>query len=91
MVLKRLRLHQFLVVWHQGRNQERANRAIAPPRNFCKHDGIHVLQMKGYFSRRVTSKTFFRIRAASYRIKLLTNQCTMLPKTAQNRRQTVRR
>jgi len=71
----------------QGRNQERANWAIAPPRNFCKHDAIHVLHMKSYFLRlrclyvNFFSRQLYRIRAASYWIKLLTSQCTMLPKT----------
>ena len=58
-----------------------------PPRNFCEDDAIHVLHMKSYFLRlRYLYVNFFsrqlcRIRAASYWIKLLTSQCTMLPKT----------
>jgi len=53
----------------QGRNQERANRAFAPPpRNFCKRDGIHVLHTKSYFSKlrkiyvHLFSRQFFRKR-----------------------------
>jgi len=58
-----------------------------PKKNFRKHDAIQVLHMKSYFSRlRYLYVNFFsiqlcRIRAASYLIKQLTNQCTMLPKT----------
>jgi len=57
------------------------------PRNFCKHDAIRVFHMKSYFLRlRYLYVNFFsrqlcRIRAASYWTKLLTSQCTMLPKT----------
>jgi len=51
----------------QGRNQERANWAIAPPQNFCKHDGIHVLHMKRFFTKLCYlyvnfSRQLFRIR-----------------------------
>jgi len=74
----------------QGRNQERANRAFAPP------PGIFANVMAfTYFTRKVISRNcvrstctysqgnfFANVFAASYEIhKLLTNQCTMLPKT----------
>ena len=61
-------------------------RNFPPPRNFCKHDGIHELHMKSYFSRlrylyvNFFSRQRFRIRAASYWIKLLTNQYALLTK-----------
>jgi len=54
--------------WGQGRNQERANRAIASPSNFCKHDGLHALYTKSYFPRlrylyvNFFSRQRFRIR-----------------------------
>ena len=87
----------WLLAWktpYQDSNQERTNRAIVPPRNFCKHDGIHALHMKSHFSRlrylyvNFFSRQLFRIRAASYWIKQLNNQCTMLPKTSSTESQT---
>jgi len=79
----------WMSVW-QGRNQERANRAIAPPEIFA-----NVMAFT-YFTRKVISRNCVRstctssqdnlyanVFAASYGIhKLLTNQCTTLPKTA---------
>jgi len=80
----------FAFVLNQGRNKQRANRAIAPPRNFCKHDGIHVLHMKSYFSRLRHlyvnfSRQLFRIRAASYWIKLLNQSMHPASENSQNR------
>jgi len=66
-----------------------------PPRSFCKHDGIHVLHMRSYFSRlrylyvKFFSRQLFRIRAALYWIKLLTKQCTMLRKTLSTESETI--
>jgi len=65
-----------------------------PPPKVCKRDGVHVLHTKRYSRDCVTSTwtsqdNFFACDCpASYRIKLLTNQCTMLPKTPNTEPQT---
>jgi len=70
-----------------GPQPETGKPGNCPPRNFRKHDAIHVLHMKSYFSGlRYLYVNFFsrqlcRMRAASYWIKQLTNQCSMQPKT----------
>jgi len=60
------------MTWEQDRSQERANRAIAPPEIFCKHDGIHVVHTKRYFSGlrylyvNFFSRQLFRIRLCCF-------------------------
>jgi len=66
---------------------------LLPPRHFCKHDAIHILHMKSSFLRLRYlyvnfSRQLCRMRAASYWIKVLTNQCTMFPETTNTEQKT---
>ena len=61
-------VHPWKILVHPGATRKRANRAIVPPHNVCKHDGGHVLHLESYFSGlrylfvKFFSKQLFRIR-----------------------------
>ena len=54
-----------------------------PPGNFCKHDGVHLLHTKSFFSRLCSFYVNFSIPFSK-----LTNQCTIFPKTPNTKPET---